>query len=203
MVFQSVTLIRSMSGIMSVFVTVILRSSKVFSSFRSMASHSVINLAFPNYVGTYPSKSNLVLQASGMDHSRISIMSSGVNLSESVPFGKRGKLLLSLPTAATVFLRESSLGFRMRRRIHCFWFSNALKGNTLRATAFKLWRTVSSLNGIWLIFPSSSVSVVLDQHENSSKEIPVTRTRRTGNPNVWWIQLNIEYDDSESELTFL
>jgi hypothetical protein len=83
---------------------------EIVGSFCLTASHSAMNLSLVNSVGTYPSKLNLVLQTSGMDHSNIWRIFPGVKLSDSLPLEKSGRLLLSLPTAATVFQIESSLG---------------------------------------------------------------------------------------------
>jgi hypothetical protein len=69
---------------------------EVFGSLRSIASHSLMNCSSLNFVGTYPDKSNLVLQPSGMDHSIISRISAGLNLSDSLPSEKSGRLLLRL-----------------------------------------------------------------------------------------------------------
>jgi hypothetical protein len=105
---------------------------EILGLFRLTASHSVMNRSLVNSIGTYPSKLNLVLQTSGMDHSNILRISPAVNLSVSlVLLGKSGRLLLSLPTAATVFRIGSSVGICMRCHIHCFRLSNALKGNTI------------------------------------------------------------------------
>jgi hypothetical protein len=77
----------------------------------SIALHSVMKPSFVNSVGTYPAKSNLALHNSGRDHSNISRISPEVNSSDSFLLGRSGRLLLSFPTAATVFELEAPWAF--------------------------------------------------------------------------------------------